>query len=407
MKWIENDKILKLIALLIAVVLWLYVGTQQDPLFQRTYEVNLEMTNLAVDKTATLSQKTVKVRVFGRQDRLNSLSGSDFKATVDLSHAKKGTSTLPVELTLPSEVYFARTEPKTVDVEVSDKDGSEMAVETVTTGALPEGVTLSKISVKPERVFVTGDPNALATVDHIGVAVDLSSIYEDSETTQEILFYDADGALIQGADLEALPGSVSLQIDVDEREITKSVPVEANLTGRLPAGYTLDSATVTPETVSVTGSPKELANVTSVETQAIDLSGITASTERTVQLASALTPDTTSVTVTLTVSETENNNNGQQMTTTVPVSLAGAAAGTVSADVQSVEVTYHMADGYSADGASISATVLVSAAPGAAMTAQVQVVGSAGVIIDGVSPTTVTLTPNGTTSQPTNSQTDQ
>ena len=43
MKMTENNRMLKLIALAIAIVLWLYVGTQQDPLAQHTYEVQLEM----------------------------------------------------------------------------------------------------------------------------------------------------------------------------------------------------------------------------------------------------------------------------------------------------------------------------------------------------------------------------
>ena len=90
MKMTENNRMLKLIALAIAIVLWLYVGTQQDPLAQHTYEVQLEMENLPVDKTASLSEETVKVRVMGRQDRLNALSGSDFKASVDLSDVEEG-----------------------------------------------------------------------------------------------------------------------------------------------------------------------------------------------------------------------------------------------------------------------------------------------------------------------------
>ena len=60
MKLTEKNKTLKLIALLIAIVLWLYVGSQEDPLAQRTYEVNIDVENLAVDKTAVLGQETVQ-----------------------------------------------------------------------------------------------------------------------------------------------------------------------------------------------------------------------------------------------------------------------------------------------------------------------------------------------------------
>ena len=63
MKMTENNRMLKLIALAIAIVLWLYVGTQQDPLAQHTYEVQLEMENLPVDKTASLSEELSLIHI--------------------------------------------------------------------------------------------------------------------------------------------------------------------------------------------------------------------------------------------------------------------------------------------------------------------------------------------------------
>lgn len=394
MKWLENDKMLKLIALCVALVLWLYVGTQKDPISQRTYEVQLEAVNVAVDKTVALSQETVQVRVMGRQDRLNTLSGKDFKATVDLAKAKEGPASLPVKVTLPSAVYFARTEPRNVDVQVSAKDGSKQNVEVVTTGALPDGVSMKKTSVKPKQVFVTGDPDALAMVDHVGVALDLSGVIEDSETSQEVLFYDAAGNLIQGAALEAIPATVTLVVDVDEQTTTKAVPVEATLTGALPAGMVLESASVMPETVNVSGTPKQLARVDSIATEPVDLSQITASTQRTAKLDSTLTLDTASVTVTFVVSETQPEE--ESKTTTVPLVLTGAAASSVTSDVQQVTVTYHMASGYADAAPSLSATAVVDAVPSGQITAQVQVTGGEGVVIDAVSSAAVTLYPTAT-----------
>ena len=211
MKMTENNRMLKLIALAIAIVLWLYVGTQQDPLAQHTYEVQLEMENLPVDKTASLSEETVKVRVMGRQDRLNALSGSDFKASVDLSDVEEGEHALPVQVTLPNEVYFARTNPSMVNVQVDALQGSEMSVDINTTGTLPDGVTLEDMSVEPQKVFVTSDDTALlAEVDSVGVSVDLASVYDDSKQNVDVQFYDIAGNPINDERLQALPARSAL-----------------------------------------------------------------------------------------------------------------------------------------------------------------------------------------------------
>lgn len=405
MKMTENNRMLKLIALAIAIVLWLYVGTQQDPLAQHTYEVQLEMENLPVDKTASLSEETVKVRAMGRQDRLNALSGSDFKASVDLSDVEEGEHALPVQVTLPNEVYFARTNPSMVNVQVEALQGSEMSVDINTTGTLPGGVTLEDMSVKPQKVFVTSDDAALlAEVDSVGVSVDLASIYDDSKQNVDVQFYDIAGNPINDEHLQALPAQVSLAIKTSQSDTEKNVPIQANLVGQLPQGVQIESVSIQPETATVSGAPEELAAIDSVRTAAIDLSQISQTTTLSVALESdaVTTPESVSITLSVTTAADDDNASGVRM---LPVALSGAAASSVYADVQMVEVTYHMQPGYQDAGDALTAYVLVEQTPTGATTAQVQLSSVEGLVVDAISPDTVTLYPT-TTTDPATDPTD-
>lgn len=405
MKMTENNRMLKLIALAIAIVLWLYVGTQQDPLAQHTYEVQLEMENLPVDKTASLSEETVKVRVMGRQDRLNALSGSDFKASVDLSDVEEGEHALPVQVTLPNEVYFARTNPSMVNVQVDALQGSEMSVDINTTGTLPDGVTLEDMSVEPQKVFVTSDDAALlAEVDSVGVSVDLASIYDDSKQNVDVQFYDIAGNPISDERLQALPAQVSLSIKTSQSDTEKTVPIQANLVGQLPQGVQIESVSIQPETATVSGAPEELAAIDSVRTAAIDLSQISQTTTLSVALESdaVTTPESVSITLSVTTAADDDNASGVRM---LPVALSGAAASSVYSDVQMVEVTYHMQPGYQDAGDALTAYVLVEQTPTGATTAQVQLSSVEGLVVDAISPDTVTLYPT-TTTDPATDPTD-
>lgn len=405
MKMTENNRMLKLIALAIAIVLWLYVGTQQDPLAQHTYEVQLEMENLPVDKTASLSEETVKVRVMGRQDRLNALSGSDFKASVDLSDVEEGEHALPVQVTLPNEVYFARTNPSMVNVQVDALQGSEMSVDINTTGTLPGGVTLEDMSVEPQKVFVTSDDAALlAEVDSVGVSVDLASIYDDSKQNVDVQFYDIVGNPINDERLQALPAQVSLSIKTSQSDTEKTVPIQANLVGQLPQGVQIESVSIQPETATVSGAPEELAAIDSVRTAAIDLSQISQTTTLSVALESdaVTTPESVSITLSVTTAADDDNASGVRM---LPVALSGAAASSVYADVQMVEVIYHMQPGYQDAGDALTAYVLVEQTPTGATTAQVQLSSVEGLVVDAISPDTVTLYPT-TTTDPATDPTD-
>lgn len=394
MKLTENNRTLKLIALLIAVVLWLYVGTQEDPLAQHTYEVAIEVENLPVDKTAVLGQDTVQVRVMGRQDRLNALRGSDFKAYVDLSEVSEGSNQVPVKVELPGEVYFSRIEPKNVEVLVNEREGSDMDVDVVTSGTLPEGITIEDMSVSPKSVFVTGDADALENVSKVGVEVDLSTIYDDNEAEADVVFYDVSGNALDDSALEALPGTVTLKIKVSKTDIEKTVPIQADLVGQLPSGVQIDSIDISPSTVTVSGAPEKLADVNAVATEAIDVSKITQTTQLTVDLDSDLLSKPTSVTVTLNVSTQESGSGTQSYVKVLPVTLSGAGAGSVTADVQMIEISYHMEDGYGDGGSALTAYVNVPDALTSATTAQVQLSYVEGLVVDAITPSVVTLYPN-------------
>ena len=318
---------------------------------------------------------------------------------------EEGEHALPVQVTLPNEVYFARTNPSMVNVQVDALQGSEMSVDINTTGTLPGGVTLEDMSVEPQKVFVTSDDAALlAEVDSVGVSVDLASIYDDSKQNVDVQFYDIAGNPINDERLQALPAQVSLAIRTSQSDTEKTVPIQANLVGQLPQGVQIESVSIQPETATVSGAPEDLAAIDSVRTAAIDLSQISQTTTLSVALESdAVTaPESVSVTLSVTTAADDDNASGVRM---LPVALSGAAASNVYADVQMVEVTYHMQPGYQDAGDALTAYVLVEQTPTGATTAQVQLSSVEGLVVDAISPDTVTLYPT-TTTDPATDPTD-
>jgi len=66
------------------------------------------------------------------------------------------------------------------------------------------------------------------------------------------------------------PASVTIRLD---REITQQVPVQVDTQNLLPDGYEIESVTVSPATVEITGPERLLANLATVRTIPIDLDG--------------------------------------------------------------------------------------------------------------------------------------
>lgn len=392
MKLTENDRALKLVALAIAIVLWLYVGIEQDPISQRTYNVPITVENLSADKVATVSKERVNVKVMGRETRLDGITSEDFKAYVDLSDAKTGDSEAEVHVSLPNEVYFAKLDPSHVNVYVEQREGETMNVDIVRTGMLPDGITIEDMSVEPQNVFVSGNEDALAMVAKAGVAVELDDVYSDSKKDVPVQLYDYEGNIIEPGELKVYPEQVTLNIKVNEADIQKSVPIQAELVGSLSEGVQVDSVTVDPQTALVEGLPKDLAKITEIKTEPIDLSGIKETTSFTVKLVGKQLRDVQKVTVTVNVSaQAENDVDGKVYTKVVPIAITGAAADRVTASDLLAEVTYHMQPGYADAGDNLTAFVQVDEAPESSITVDVQFGVIEGLVIDSVTPSTITL----------------
>lgn len=392
MKLTENDRALKLVALAIAIVLWLYVGIEQDPISQRTYNVPITVENLSADKVATVSKERVNVKVMGRETRLDGITSEDFKAYVDLSDAKTGDSEAEVHVSLPNEVYFAKLDPSHVNVYVEQREGETMNVDIVRTGMLPDGITIEDMSVEPQNVFVSGNEDALAMVAKAGVAVELDDVYSDSKKDVPVQLYDYEGNIIEPGELKVYPEQVTLNIKVNEADIQKSVPIQAELVGSLSEGVQVDSVTVDPQTALVEGLPKDLAKITEIKTEPIDLSGIKETTSFTVKLVGKQLRDVQKVTVTVNVSaQAENDVDGKVYTKVVPIAITGAAADRVTASDLLAEVTYHMQPGYADTGDNLTAFVQVDEAPESSITVDVQFGVIEGLVIDSVTPSTITL----------------
>lgn len=392
MKLTENNRALKLVALAIAIVLWLYVGIEQDPISQRTYNVPITVENLSADKVATVSKERVNVKVMGRETRLDGITSEDFKAYVDLSDAKTGDSEAEVHVSLPNEVYFAKLDPSHVNVYVEQREGETMNVDIVRTGMLPDGITIEDMSVEPQNVFVSGNEDALAMVAKAGVAVELDDVYSDSKKDVPVQLYDYEGNIIEPGELKVYPEQVTLNIKVNEADIQKSVPIQAELVGSLSEGGQVDSVTVDPQTALVEGLPKDLAKITEIKTEPIDLSGIKETTSFTVKLVGKQLRDVQKVTVTVNVSaQAENDVDGKVYTKVVPIAITGAAADRVTASDLLAEVTYHMQPGYADAGDNLTAFVQVDEAPESSITVDVQFGVIEGLVIDSVTPSTITL----------------
>lgn len=94
-RWLFDNLGLKLLALLIAVCLWAYVGSRE--VLDRKVIVHLQLTDIPQGMTVDASVRTtIPVLLTGRKENILDIDGDDLSAIVSLKNYVPGKQDLPV-----------------------------------------------------------------------------------------------------------------------------------------------------------------------------------------------------------------------------------------------------------------------------------------------------------------------
>ena len=99
----------KLLAVLVALIVWMFVMNEQNPPVEGTFQVALSSRNLSNKIVVMEAPETVRVKVRGLRNAIAGATGRDFHATVDLKGLKPGQYDLPVSVTLPPGYELVET----------------------------------------------------------------------------------------------------------------------------------------------------------------------------------------------------------------------------------------------------------------------------------------------------------
>jgi YbbR domain-containing protein len=158
---------LKLLALGLAVALWLFVVTAEKS--EVVVSMPLELHSLPADVEVVGERpESVEVQLIGLRTSLARVSGDHARARLSLAGVKSGEvvlQVLPEHLNLPRGVTVLRINPATVRVTVDTSRSSRVKVLPRLSGAPAPGHRVASVSVNPDEVEISGPASQ---VDRVG-----------------------------------------------------------------------------------------------------------------------------------------------------------------------------------------------------------------------------------------------
>lgn len=103
----ESNSGLRVIAVLMAIALWLFVGPwQRIETGVRKISLPIEVKNVRSDERITLQPSRAEVTIEGPRKAIEHLEEGQLEAFVDLRHRDRGQSQYPVHVSVPPGVRY-------------------------------------------------------------------------------------------------------------------------------------------------------------------------------------------------------------------------------------------------------------------------------------------------------------
>ena len=272
---LENKNVLKVISLIIAIFLWVYVMGEVNPeTKEKISDIEVTFVNtdqLADEGLAVVHNQDIKISavIKGKSSVVNDTKKTGVTATVDVAGASKGSNRGKVNLELPSGVTLDTISDETIKYRVEDSVEVKKDVEIDFVGDTDTDTDLVPwaYDTYPGTVKVTGAESIVDDVYAVRGKITSNVVSESAKTVEvELIPVKKDGTEVQGVVLNHTKAKTTVQL-MEAKDVDVSITPK-----NVPDGREVDSITGV-DSVKVVGSAGALADLESIMAT-VDLSEI-------------------------------------------------------------------------------------------------------------------------------------
>ena len=285
---------LKVISLLLAIISWIVIINIQDPVETGKFTdipvqiINEEMVQEKDKIPVTIEGDKVDVVVEARRSILDNLSEADFQAIADFSKISF-MEAVPIEITLPNyseeEVAIIRGNDQMMKLILDNYVTKSFNFEIRMEGEAAEGYIAGEAVVSPNVIQISGAETVVSKINEVALDVMLKEDYSDFVAEAKPQIYDIYGNLVDTSKLELSVEKVTVNVPILH---TKTVKLKVVPTGTLLENHEIIETLIAPETVMIAGAQADLAKISQLYRLEIDVTGLSGTIERNIEIEKVL-----------------------------------------------------------------------------------------------------------------------
>lgn len=249
----------KILCVLAAFVLWIYVMAVESPAYEQTIsDVTVRFENEDVLREKNLSvysgySQSIEVTLSGKKSRLSKITGEDITAYIDLSETDvTGRRDCIVNVDVPDGCKLTGISRDTISVYIDESAKKSVEIEHKTvnfnSGA---GYEVGEYDLNVDIIDVRGAAKYVETVAYAKVEFDLSGVSKTKEVTGDVKLYNEYGNEVSGTYLEYSPARIT--VDIPIIKIVEE-PIQVKFKHGFLNSETAD-ITLSVHTITVSGDP--------------------------------------------------------------------------------------------------------------------------------------------------------
>lgn len=218
-KLLASDGALKIISVLIAIGIWVYIAFVMNPAIEVTVRdlpiqfIGGESLNSRGLAVISESATTVTVKIKGSRKKMGNNDMKTIIAKADISSiTETGETNIPIEIVIPFENQGVSSQSEySVNVKVEKSAEKTLDIEVSTIGTLAPDYMPGDIVCDPKKVTLSGPKSAVDKISKAEAVLNYNNEDVDIDTSAQIVFYGADNKEISM--LDALMGRISISVD--------------------------------------------------------------------------------------------------------------------------------------------------------------------------------------------------
>lgn len=272
----HHDLIAKIVCLLFALVLWIYVMDAENPDWEVTVEdVPVELVNtedIEIDSNLTIYggySETVDVTIRGKKNQVTEITPEEISATVDVAKiTEAGDFELPISVNVPGDAKVVSSSSEVLTVRVDRRDHITVDIrpkygEFVIEQGYIQGTPVLSVTT----LTVTGPSRYLSEIDHAEVVLpDLGRVTSSVTAHGEVRLVDRSNGIVSNPYVSMSVTDVSVNIPV---YAVKAVPLKV----RFKYGFFNEEnteITLDHSAINVRGDPSVINGLDSIYVMTVD-----------------------------------------------------------------------------------------------------------------------------------------